>query len=135
MSATDRFLDTNVLLYLLSGDDAKATIAERLLVEGGTISVQVLNEFASVCRRKLQLPFDELREILGALYATLNILPLSLKSHQSAIAIAERYGYSVYDAGIVAAALEAGCNTLLTEDLQNGQTIDHRLTIFNPFKG
>ena len=50
-----RFFDTNVLLYLLSGDQAKANAAETLVASGGIVSVQVLNEFASVATRKLHI--------------------------------------------------------------------------------
>ncbi len=133
MNGNERFLDTNVLLYALSGDEAKATIAEQLLADGGTISVQVLNEFASVGRRKLGLEFHELKEILDIFYASLNIVPINLKTHQSGMAIAERYGFSVYDAVIVASAIHASCTQLLTEDLQHGQMIDGTLSIANPF--
>ena len=64
MSKADSFFDTNVLLYLLSTDGARADRAEALLASGGTISVQVLNEFASVASRKLAMSISEIREIL-----------------------------------------------------------------------
>lgn len=61
------------------------------------------------------------------------IVPLALETHDLGLQIAERYGFSIYDALIVAAALRAGCRTLYSEDLQDGQTIDGRLVVRNPF--
>jgi len=130
-----RFLDTNILLYLLSGDPRKADVAEDTLAEGGTISVQVLNEFASAATRKLGMAFDEVREVLATVTAVCTVAPLTLAVHQRGLDIAQRLRFSVYDAMIVAAALEAGCSRLLSEDLQHGQVIDRRLTVINPFQG
>jgi predicted nucleic acid-binding protein len=75
MSASDDFFDTNVLLYMLSGDPAKADRAEALIGAGGVISVQVLNEFASVASRKLGLQFTEIREILTTVRAVCSVEP------------------------------------------------------------
>ena len=129
------FFDTNVLLYLLCADAAKADRAEDLVAAGGAISVQVLNEFASVAARKLGMRHAEIREILGSLRAVCSIVPLRLEIHDRALGLAERYGFTIYDALIVGAALEAGCATLYSEDLQHGQVIDGALTIANPFMG
>ena len=128
------FFDTNVLLYLLSADDSRADRAETLLAEGGTISVQVLNEFASVASRKRAMTHAEIREALAPIRALCVVIPLTLDIHEHALQLAERYGFSIYDALIVSAALDAGCDTLHTEDLQDGQIIDGVLTINNPFR-
>ncbi|WP_454883006.1 PIN domain-containing protein [Sphingomonas oryzagri] len=127
------FLDTNVILYLLSPDEAKADRAEQLLRDGPTISVQVLNEIASVGRRKLKLDWRELDEILALVRGLAQVTPLGIDTHQSGIGLARRYNFSVYDSMIVAAALEAGCGTLWSEDMQDGLRVDDRLTIRNPF--
>ena len=127
------FFDTNVLLYLLSEDAAKADRAEALLANGGVISVQVLNEFASVASRKLGLSWLEIHEILDTIRQLCRVDPLLLETHERGLAISERYGFSIYDALIVGAALIADCDLLLTEDLQDGQRIDDRLQIKNPF--
>ena len=128
------FLDTNVLIYAVALDDPRSARAEELLASGATISVQILNEFVSVARRKLIMPWRDVREALAA-FRTLcpAPLPVTVELHEAAIEIAERYGYGMYDALVVAAALEAGCAFLYSEDFQNGQTIDGRLTIRNPF--
>jgi predicted nucleic acid-binding protein len=133
MTATNRFFDTNLLLYLFSSSPEKADTVETLLSEGGTISVQVLNEFAAVARRKLQMTFAEISETADTLTQTLKVVPLTLEIHRRGLQLAERYGYSVYDAMILAAALESGCKQLLTEDLQHQQRVESILDIINPF--
>jgi predicted nucleic acid-binding protein len=133
MSATDAFFDTNVLLYLLSEDTAKADRAEDLLAEGGVISVQVLNEFAAVASRKLGLTWPEIREVLETAQSLCRVEPLTVATHERGLAIAERYGFSIYDSLIVSSALLAGCSALWTEDMQDGQRLDDQLTVKNPF--
>ena len=133
MSAADCFFDTNVLLNLLSKDAAKADRAEALLATGGIVSVQVLNEFASVAR-KLAMTIAEIREILSTMRAVCLVRSLDIETHELGLEMAERYGFSIYDGLIVAAAVSAGCAILYTEDLQQGQVID-QLTIQNPFAG
>ena len=134
MSAAEPFLDTNVLLYLLSADSAKADRAESLLADGGTVSVQVLNEFASVALRKLDMPVAELREILEPVRRVCQVEPVTEDTHDRALALVERYGFALYDAMLIAAALHAGCSRLYSEDLQHGQLIDRQLRIVNPFR-
>jgi len=134
MSVAEPFLDTNVLLYLLSADSAKADRAESLLADGGTVSVQVLNEFASVALRKLDMPLAELREILEPVRSVCRVEPVTEDTHDRALALVERYGFSLYDAMLIAAALSAGCTRLYSEDLQHGQLINRQLRILNPFR-
>lgn len=133
MSEASAFFDTNVLLYLLSADAAKADRAEAVLAEGGCISVQVLNELAAVASRKLGLAWPEIRELLGTAQSLCRVEPLTVATHERGLAICERYGFSVCDSLIVAAALLAGCSLLWTEDLQDGQRIDGQLMVKNPF--
>lgn len=130
----ERFFDTNVLLYLLSADATKADRVEETLAAGATISVQVLNEFAAVALRKLGMTVAEVRDALEPIMAICKVVPITVEIHQRGLQIAERYRFAVYDALIIAAALDAGCSTLYTEDLQDGQVIDDVLTIRNPFK-
>ena len=134
MSAADCFFDTNVLLYLLSTDAAKADRSEALLVSGGVVNVQVLNEFASVATRKLAMTIPEIREILSTIRAVCVVRSLDIETNDLGLEMAERYGFSIYDGLIVAAAVHAGCAILYSEDLQQGQVID-QLTIQNPFAG
>jgi len=134
MSAGERFFDTNVLLYLLSGDAAKADRAEELISDGGVISVQVLNEFAAVASRKLGMAWPEIREILAQLRAVCDIVPLDLETHEGGLHLAERWRLPFYDALIVASALRGGCKVLYSEDFQDGQSFEKQLTIRNPFR-
>jgi predicted nucleic acid-binding protein len=124
------FIDSNVVLCLLSGDIAKANRAEELLYAGGIVSVQVLNEVTAVCRRKLRMTWDG---VLQALTAACDVVPLTLASQQRAVDLAKRYQLSIYDSNIIACALISGASKLLTEDMQGGQLID-TLEIYNPFK-
>ena len=134
MSAAEQFFDTNVLLYLLSGDDTRADRAEQELSAGGVISVQVLNEFASVAMRELKMSIAEIREVLATLRSVCTIVPMSVETHEVGLQIAENNGLSVHDAMIAASALLAGCNTLVSEDMQHGQVLDGRLKVRNPFR-
>lgn len=132
--AGSAFFDTNVLIYSIAQDDPRCTRAETLLATGGVLGVQVLNEFASVARRKLQMSWSDVREALDAFRILCSApLPITVEVHDAALNIAKKYGFCIYDALVVAAALEAGCATLYSEDFQNGQTINGRLTIRNPF--
>ena len=132
MSAVNIFFDTNVLLYLLSEDTAKAARTEKLLGAGGIVSVQVLNEFASVAAGKLAMELHEIREVLSALRAVCSVKALEIETHELGLELAERYRYSVYDSMILAAALRARCSILFSENFQHGQTLEG-LTIRNPF--
>ncbi|PYB77699.1 PIN domain-containing protein [Rhizobium wuzhouense] len=128
-----RFVDTNVILYLASSDAEKADRAEAEIAKGGTISVQVLNETANVLRRKLRMSWPDTHLFLDMIRALLNVEPLTVATHETGLVISERYGLSIYDAMIVATALVAGCDTLLSEDMQDGMNIDDSLRIVNPF--
>ena len=101
------FLDTNTLIYLASGDDRKADRVERLLSDGPTISVQVLNEIANVARRKLNWSWADTNDFLSMVTGLVSIQPLTLETHEAGITLSERYGISVYDGQIVGAALLA----------------------------
>jgi predicted nucleic acid-binding protein len=128
------FFDTNVLIYALAENDPRSAQAEELLASGGVLSVQILNEFVSVARRKILMSWSELTEALDAFRVLCpSPLPITIETHEAALKIAEKDGYNIYDALVVSAALEAGCTTLYSEDLQDGQVIDGRITIRNPF--
>jgi len=132
MSAVERFFDTNVILYLLSNDQRKADTAEQLLASGGVVSVQVLNEFASVATRKLTMTISEVREVLSAVRRACSVVPVSIEIHDLGLELMNSYALSVYDAMIAAAAIEAGCKFLYTEDLQDGQRL-RGIVFRNPF--
>ena len=126
------FLDSNVILYLLSADAHKADTAEALLCQNPSISVQVLNEITSVCHRKLKMPWPETHEVLAAVKASCTVVPLTVDTHAQAMQIAQQHHLSFYDAHILSAAKAAGAHTLMTEDMHNGQTL-LGIHIKNPF--
>jgi predicted nucleic acid-binding protein len=133
MPAKD-FFDTNVLIYAVGKNDPRASRAEALLASGGVVSIQSLNEFVSVARRKLGMSWKEVKELLDIICILCpDPVAISLDTHREAAAIAEKYGYGIYDSLIASAALEAGCKTLYSKDLQDGQVINRQLTIRNPF--
>jgi len=129
------FFDTNTMLYATHPTDPKgATVRSLLLSKAGVISVQVLNEFASVARRKLKRSWSE---VDAALYRLIELCPdpvaLTFGTHTLAVDISKRYHYSIYDSLILAAANEALCSVVYSEGMQDGQRID-KVTIRNPFK-
>lgn len=129
----DVFFDTSVLFYMVTSDDPRAEIAEKALRAGGVISVQVLNEFVSVARRKYAMEWKEIEAAISGIRLLCDsLVPLTINTHETGVYIAQRYGYSIYDSLHLAAAIEAGCTTLYSEDMQDGQTIGS-LTICNPF--
>lgn len=125
------FLDTNLLVYAQTSDP-RSTAARQAILAGGVVSVQVLNEFAAVLRRKFKRDWDEIAEAVADVRITLDpVRPISIETHVAAVDLARQHGLSFYDALIVASALEAKCDTLLTEDLQTGRNIQG-LMIVNP---
>ena len=135
MAAAKAFIDSNVILYLLSKDAKKADAAEAVLRAGGMISVQVLNEIANVALRKIGMSWSETNQFLASIRSLCAVESLTVETHDRGRDVAERYGLSVYDAMIVAAALIAGCTVLYSEDMQDGLVVDKQLRVANPFKG
>ena len=130
----DPFFDSNVLLYLVSEDLAKANRAEALLASGGTISVQVLNEVSNVAVRKHGMTWLQVDTLLQLVRTLCRVEPLTEITYDLGRHLAERYRLSDYDAMIVAAALLAGTDTLYSEDMHDGLLIEERLRIRNPFR-
>ncbi len=127
------FVDSNILLYTVANDERKALRAYELIDQRPLISVQVLNEFTSVARKKYKLSWPDVRDGLEHITDFCEVLPLTLGVHIKAIEIADKNLINIYDANIVAAAELAGCDVLYTEDLSHGQKIG-RVSIVNPFK-
>jgi predicted nucleic acid-binding protein len=127
------FFDTNVILYLASDDLAKADRAEALIREGGTIGVQVLNEITNVARRKMRLDWPDTRMFLDMVRGLLTVRPMTVAIHAAGLNLSERHGFSTWDAMVVAAALDAGADTLWSEDMHDGLSVAGTLRIRNPF--
>lgn len=137
MTATS-FIDTNILLYAGSkaaADQAKRHVARGLLSQPGIgFSAQVLQEFyaAAVAKQRLQITHDEAIAVLHSL-AAFPVCPISRDLVLEAIAAKQHFGISYWDAAIVTAAKQLGCQTLYSEDLNDGQNYDG-VTVVNPFK-
>lgn len=128
------FLDTNILVYAFA-DDAKAAVAEALLARGCVTSVQGLNEFANVARRKLGMSRGELRDALASIRTLCRVIaPLDLDTHLDGVRLAELYGFALFDALMIASALRLGCDTFWSEDMQHRMIEDGQMTILNPFR-
>lgn len=127
------FLDTSVLLYVLKEGDKKSDMAAALLAKGGILSVQVLNEFANLARRKLGMKWEQIEEALaGIRVLCAPAAALTIDTHSVALRIVKRYGFHFYDSLILASALETKCSLLYSENLQHGQKIDS-VAVRNPF--
>ena len=133
MNANKIFFDTNTLLYLLSTDNNKANWVSKNLQHSNVISIQVLNEFTSASLRKIKLTSTELDEFLDLFTSTFNVRSLDMCTFETGLTVSRQYGYQHYDAMIIAAALQAGCERLYSEDMQHQQIINKRLEIVNPF--
>ena len=129
----ERFLDTNVLIYAFARGDPRNARAEELLAEGGVIGIQVLNEFTSVTQRKLSWGWDDIEAALAVVETLVGpARPLTQEIHRHAVTLARKHVLCFRDALIVAAAAEAKCRVLMSEDLQHGQKFG-RVSIQNPF--
>lgn len=127
------FLDSNILIYAFASNDPRSDRAEALLADGGTVSVQVLNEFVNVSRRKWRWTWKDIEDALDTFQTLLDPpLPLTAKLHKAAVNLARDHKLAFYDGLIVAAASEAKCPVLYSEDMQDGRAIAG-VTIRNPF--
>jgi len=139
MSA-ESFIDTNLFIYqLVASDERKSATADRIIRKGietrdACISFQVVQECLNTVLRKAEIPLstDETKQYLDHVLAPLFRVPASLSVYRSALDLQTRYRYGFYDSLVIAAALDAGCTRLYSEDLQDGQRIGG-LTIKNPF--
>lgn len=128
------FLDTNILVYAQQ-TGPKAIISQDLIAQGGTISVQVLNELTNVLRKKHHRSWRDIELVLDDIDNALEpAVPLTAMTSRAALTLARDHGFSFYDALIIASAIEAGCDVLYSEDLQHGRNIGG-LAIVNPFLG
>ena len=126
------FFDTNILVYAQEAGPKGAT-ARALIADGGVISVQVLNELTNVLHKKLRRSWAEIEQVLGDVDDLIDeALPLTFEVHAVGVVLARDHGLNIYDAMIVAAALEAGCDTLFSEDMHHQRAFGD-LRIVNPF--
>ena len=126
--------DTNVAVYAFTDVSAKAATARVVIERADFISVQLLNEFANVARRKQGRSWGEIRPALDRLRrAVPSILAIDEAAHCKAVRLVERYKIGFYDALMLGVALSSGGRTFYSEDMQHGMTIDETLRVVNPF--
>ena len=126
-------LDTNVLVYAFENDAGKAAAAEWLLAGKPFISVQALNELVNVLRRKRALSWVEVAEVVETVAALCRVTDLTLEVHRVALRLVRRYSLGWWDALQLAAALDAGADQFMSEDMQAGLLVEGRLRVANPF--
>ncbi len=133
MPAARAFVDTNVLAYLFSKDEPQKR--ERSIQSINDydchVSTQVLNEFCSICTRKWHFPARDISRALDKICSFAALWPVNFANVKSAVLLHEKYGYAYYDCLILASALACDCEYLLSEDLNDGQVVEGRLTIKN----
>lgn len=130
------FLDTNIVVYLYSGDEPEKQAVALALIEQSNpvVSTQVLSELANTLSRKFGLSYDVVAQAVAEVRDACTVVPVMPDTIAQALDLAQKHRYSYYDSLILAAALSAGCETLATEDMQHGQVIEGVLEIRNPFK-
>jgi len=131
------FVDTNILIYLYSvNEPEKRRKVEKLIADKDcVISVQVLNEFSSVCLRKLRIPTQQILAAINEITLCMSLFPMDANTVRQALRLCAQWNYSYYDSAILAAALQSGCATLYSEDMSDGQIIEGCLTIRNVLRG
>ncbi|MGR9115843.1 MAG: PIN domain-containing protein [Gammaproteobacteria bacterium] len=131
---SDKFLDTNIIIYSLGNDLSKRKQSIELISQGPVVSVQVLNETANILFKKFSMPIADVQNIIKRIAVECIVKSNTVNTHFTALAIKAKYRFSLCDSLIIAAALESNCSILYSEDMQHGQVIDNQIEIINPFK-
>lgn len=127
------FADTNIVVYAVGQDSDKRTKARQILVDGVTVSTQVINETVNVLTRKQGVNLVVAYEVAESLLDLCEVVSVDESTIRDAIRLTRRYKLSHWDSIIVAAALMAGCEKLYSQDMQHGQVFDEQLKVVNPF--
>ncbi|MDR2542319.1 MAG: PIN domain-containing protein [Treponema sp.] len=127
------FIDTNILIYLYSEDEAeKQDISKKVFDKYAcVISTQVLNEFCNVCIGKLNQSVEDVESAIDEIIKQCTVSLLEKHNIKQALQIHKRYGYKYFDSLIIASAISSDCKYLITEDLADGQILDDKLKIIN----
>lgn len=130
------FIDTNILVYCYTGDEPEKQ-QKALNIAHATdtfISTQVLTELSNTLKRKFKLDWQAIERVISEVSSDFNVLINKPETIENACQIADKYQYSFYDSLIISSALACNCQTLYSEDMQDGQIINNYLKILNPFK-
>jgi predicted nucleic acid-binding protein len=127
-------LDSNILIYNHSLDyENKRLIARDFFKENPIVSSQVISEYLNVMKRNFKMQKQELMHLCSLWLEKCSIQPVVLSTIKLAQNLVGRYDFQIFDGIIIAAALEANCDILYSEDMQHGQIIENSLKIINPF--
>lgn len=127
------FADTNIAVYAESDDGEKSKRARAIIETSPVISTQVVNEAIAALTGKYGFSKPDANEVAIGLMDLCEVVPVDEGTVREAMKLAVRYQLTHWDALIVAAALEAGCEILYSEDMQHEQVFDGRVTARNPF--
>ncbi len=128
------FIDSNVILYFFTDDIAKKEKVIDLFSQNPIISIQVINEVSNILIKKYKLAPIETKKEIEFLSEFVTLYLITINTVYKALDIRDKYKFSYFDSLIIASALENNCNVLYTEDMQDGQLIENKLKIVNPFK-
>ena len=136
MNAGKVFLDSNVFIYMYDSSQPAKKEASLVLIDINdcVTSTQAINEISNVLTRKIKLPFSVVKQVLEDIYRICEVKQLQKHTIFHALEIMERFGFSYYDCLMLASALENDCRVLYSEDMSDGQVIDDKLRIVNPYK-
>jgi len=129
------FIDTNIFIYLYSAKEPKKRniCIDELDKHERVASIQILNETANVFRKKFNWSAEKIQVHLDNIEKFCLINRVERTTIDSALKLSEKYKYSYYDCLMLASALESGCDIILSEDMSDGQMIESKLKIVNPF--
>ncbi|MCE7060077.1 PIN domain-containing protein [Dyadobacter sp. CY343] len=128
------FIDSNVALYVLDlNDSRKKQIAGSIVATVSYISPQVIFECLNVCLKKFKMNREKAFRFVTELAESSFMQSETEQVVNLALFLFDRYMLQPFDAKIVAAALEADCTILYSEDMQHGLVVENKLTIINPF--
>jgi predicted nucleic acid-binding protein len=133
MTMNRSFIDSNIVLYLFDEDDRKRTIASEILLTQPCISAQVLTETANVCKRQFKFTKEQVLKLWLDLITDCQLVSTDDNTFIKGVNLTKQYDFQVFDALIVASALQAKCTILYSEDMQHKMIIEKSLTIINPF--
>jgi len=135
MNAIRTFIDTNILIYAFSADEPvkRETAIKKINGCSAVISTQIIKEFSNVLFKKTKLGINAIHETITEIYSAMEVVNEDINSIFDSFGLIKKYGYSFYDSLVIATALRSKCRVLLSEDFYNGQLIENKLKIVNPF--
>ena len=134
MTLNNVFIDSNIILYLFDINETKRTIAQKLIAAKPSLNAQVLVEVGNVCKRKFSFSKTQVTLLWQDLLNDCSCSEINEYIIKDAIRLISKYDFQLFDAIIVAGALNANCSILYSEDMQHLTVVDNTLTIINPFK-